>query len=63
MTPTMNVGRLQEGLRSKRFGKSIFFTRRIGSTNEWAKELAKLGAMEGTVAIAVDARMILGKSK
>jgi len=52
MFSTINVSRLQEGLRTKRFGKSIFFAREVGSTNEWAKQLAKLGAEEGTVTIA-----------
>lgn len=44
--------KLQEGLRTKRLGKRIFFTHEIDSTNEWAKRLAKLGAEEGTVAVA-----------
>ena len=43
---------LQEGLRTKRFGRNIFFSREVDSTNEWAKELASLGASEGTVATA-----------
>ncbi len=48
----INVDRLQEGLRTKRLGRNIFFSRSVGSTNEWAKELALLGAAEGTVTIA-----------
>jgi BirA family biotin operon repressor/biotin-[acetyl-CoA-carboxylase] ligase len=48
----INVDRLQEGLQTERFGRSILFRREVGSTNEWAKELAELGAGEGTVAIA-----------
>jgi BirA family biotin operon repressor/biotin-[acetyl-CoA-carboxylase] ligase len=48
----ISVDRLQEGLQTKRFGRSILFRREVGSTNEWAKELAELGAGEGTVAIA-----------
>ena len=48
----MNVNRLQEGLRTKRFGKRIVFLREIGSTNDYAKELANYGADEGTVVIA-----------
>lgn len=48
----INVERLLEGLRTKRFGKCIFFSRQIGSTNDWAKQLASLGASEGTIAIA-----------
>jgi BirA family biotin operon repressor/biotin-[acetyl-CoA-carboxylase] ligase len=46
------VSRLQEGLCTKRFGRSIFFRREVSSTNDWAKELAAFGAAEGTVAIA-----------
>jgi biotin-[acetyl-CoA-carboxylase] ligase BirA-like protein len=48
----MNVDRLQEGLQTKCFGKSIFFSHEVGSTSDWAKELARMGAEEGTVAIA-----------
>jgi len=48
----ISVDKLQEGLLTKRLGKCIFYTREVGSTNEWAKELAKLGAEEGTVAVA-----------
>lgn len=48
----MNVNRLQEGLRTKRFGKRIVFLWKIGSTNDYAKELASYGAEEGTVVIA-----------
>jgi len=46
------VDKLQEGLQTKRFGRSIFFRREVGSANDWAKELARMGAEEGTVAIA-----------
>ena len=46
------MDKLQEGLRTKRFGRNIFFSCEVDSTNEWAKELASLGASEGTVAIA-----------
>lgn len=48
----LNVDKLQEGLRTKRLGRKIFFSHEIGSTNSWAKELALLGAEEGTVAVA-----------
>jgi BirA family biotin operon repressor/biotin-[acetyl-CoA-carboxylase] ligase len=48
----MDVSKLQEGLRTRNFGRSIFFTHCVESTNGWAKELALLGAAEGTVAIA-----------
>jgi BirA family biotin operon repressor/biotin-[acetyl-CoA-carboxylase] ligase len=47
-----NVDRLQEGLHTKRLGWSIFFSRELGSTNEWAKELAAYGTADGTVAVA-----------
>ncbi len=52
MPTKINVDKLSEGLRTKRLGKHIFFTREVDSTNTWAKQLAKLGAEEGTVAIA-----------
>ena len=48
----MNMDRLQEGLRTKRFGKNIIFLREVGSTNDLAKELAGYGAVEGTVVVA-----------
>lgn len=48
----MNVNKLQEGLRTKQFGKRIVFLREVGSTNEYAKELASYGAKEGTVVLA-----------
>jgi len=43
---------LQEGLRTKRFGKNIVFLREVSSTNDLAKELAGYGADEGTVVVA-----------
>lgn len=48
----MNVDKLQQGLRTRGFGRSIFFASSVESTNDWAKELALLEAAEGTVAIA-----------
>jgi len=48
----VNVDRLQEGLRTKRFGRNILFLREVGSTNDLAKELAGYGADEGTVVVA-----------
>jgi len=48
----ISIDKLQEGLQAKRIGRSIFLSREVGSTNDWAKELAELGAEEGTVAIA-----------
>jgi len=52
MPTTIKVDKLQEGLKTKLFGKYIFFSREVDSTNNWAKELAELGALEGTAAIA-----------
>jgi BirA family biotin operon repressor/biotin-[acetyl-CoA-carboxylase] ligase len=46
------MNKLQEGLQTKRLGRNIFFCRKVGSTNDWAKELAAFGAAEGTVALA-----------
>jgi BirA family biotin operon repressor/biotin-[acetyl-CoA-carboxylase] ligase len=48
----ISADRFQEGLRTKRFGKEIFFSHEAGSTNDWAKELALLDAPEGTVTVA-----------
>jgi len=48
----LNVDRLQEGLRTKCFGRNIVFLREVGSTNDFAKELAGYGAVEGTVVVA-----------
>lgn len=45
------MDKLQEGLRTNRLGKRIFYIREVDSTNEWAKKLAKLGAEEGTVVV------------
>lgn len=39
-------------MHTKCLGHNIFFSKVIDSTNDWAKELAKLGAQEGTVVIA-----------
>ena len=48
----MNVSRLQERLRTTNVGRSIIFSRVVASTNDLAKELAALGASEGTVVFA-----------
>jgi len=48
----LDLNRLQTGLQTKVLGRIIFLSKEVGSTNEWAKELARLGASEGTVAIA-----------
>ncbi|MEM3579049.1 MAG: biotin--[acetyl-CoA-carboxylase] ligase [Candidatus Bathyarchaeia archaeon] len=52
MPTTIKVDKVQEKLKTKLFGKYIFFSREVGSTNDWARELAELGAPEGTIAIA-----------
>jgi len=52
MSTKLNVHQLQNGLCTRRFGRSILFSREVDSTNKWAKELATYGADEGTVAIA-----------
>jgi BirA family biotin operon repressor/biotin-[acetyl-CoA-carboxylase] ligase len=48
----LNVDRLQEGLRTEKFGRSIVFLRETNSTNDLAKDLAGYGAAEGTVVVA-----------
>lgn len=52
MSNELTVDRFQEGLQTKWLGRSIFFAHSVVSTNVWASELAKLGATEGTVAVA-----------
>jgi BirA family biotin operon repressor/biotin-[acetyl-CoA-carboxylase] ligase len=52
MPTTIKVDKLQEGLKTKLFGKYIFFSREVDSTNNWAKKLAEVDAPDGTVAIA-----------
>ena len=52
MACKMNLTRLQEGIRTRLMGRTIFYSTEVGSTNEWAKELASQSAPEGTVAIA-----------
>jgi len=52
MPTDIKVEKLQEGLKTRLVGKYIFFAHKVGSTNDWARELAELGAPEGTVAIA-----------
>lgn len=39
-------------MRTALLGRSIFFLRKVTSTNDWARKLASQGAPEGTVAIA-----------
>ena len=48
----INVSKLEEGVATKRLGHTILFSHEVGSTNKWAKDLAKLGASEGTITIA-----------
>jgi BirA family biotin operon repressor/biotin-[acetyl-CoA-carboxylase] ligase len=48
----IDVSKLEEGVATKALGHTILFSHEVGSTNEWAKHLAKLGANEGTVTIA-----------
>jgi BirA family biotin operon repressor/biotin-[acetyl-CoA-carboxylase] ligase len=52
LSTKIKVEKLQEGLKTKLLGRYIFFSHEVGSTNDWAKELAELGASEGTVALA-----------
>jgi len=52
MSAKIRLSQLQDGLRTKRLGRSILFSREIDSTNKSAKELALDGAREGTVVIA-----------
>lgn len=48
----MNVNTLQEGLRTEHVGRSIIVSQAVTSTNDLAKELAALGAKDGTVILA-----------
>jgi BirA family biotin operon repressor/biotin-[acetyl-CoA-carboxylase] ligase len=48
----LSVNLLQDGLCTKRFGRSVLFSREVDSTNDWAKKLATYGAYEGTVVVA-----------
>jgi BirA family biotin operon repressor/biotin-[acetyl-CoA-carboxylase] ligase len=48
----MNVDKIQESLRAKKFGKTIILLRKVDSTNSFTKKLARYGAAEGTVVIA-----------
>jgi biotin-(acetyl-CoA carboxylase) ligase len=52
MSAKLSVNLLQDGLCTKRFGRSVLFSRKIDSTNDLAKKLATYGAYEGTVVIA-----------
>jgi biotin-[acetyl-CoA-carboxylase] ligase BirA-like protein len=48
----IKLGKFQESLRTKRFGKCVFFSDKVNSTSDWAKKLVKMGAEEGTVTAA-----------
>jgi len=48
----INLEKFQESLQTKRFGRRAFFSRKVKSTSDWAKKLAKMGAEEGTVTVA-----------
>jgi len=48
----IDLEKFQESLRTKRFGRRVFFGREVDSTSDWAKKLAKMGAQEGTVTVA-----------
>lgn len=61
MSAKIRVSRLQDGLHTKRLGRSILFSREVDSTNEWAKELATYGAPEGTVVVAETQTMGRGR--
>lgn len=52
MSANIKLEQLQESLRTRRFGKHVFFSREVNSTSDWAKELAKTGAEEGTVTVS-----------
>jgi BirA family biotin operon repressor/biotin-[acetyl-CoA-carboxylase] ligase len=52
MSKRLNPARLQQNLKTKLLGRTIFYSRTVTSTNAWAKKLADQGAPEGTVTIA-----------
>jgi len=52
MSKRLTLSKLPEGSRTRLFGRSIFFSKKVASTNEWAKKLASQGAPEGWVVIA-----------
>jgi BirA family biotin operon repressor/biotin-[acetyl-CoA-carboxylase] ligase len=51
VSANIKLEQLQESLHTRRFGKRVFFSREVNSTSDWAKELAKIGAEEGTVTL------------
>ena len=52
MSSDINLEKFQEILRTRRFGRRVFLSREVNSTSDWAKELAKIGAEEGTITVA-----------
>lgn len=52
MPADINLEKFQESLHAKRLGRRVFFSRKVKSTSDWAKKLAKMGAEEGTVTVA-----------
>jgi len=44
--------KLQKTMQTRFIGRVLFFSRKVSSTNDWAKQLAVQGAPEGTVVIA-----------
>ena len=52
MLADIKLEKFQESLHTERFGRRVFFSGEVKSTNDWAKKLANMGAEEGTVAIA-----------
>ncbi|MGB9671753.1 MAG: biotin--[acetyl-CoA-carboxylase] ligase [Candidatus Bathyarchaeales archaeon] len=59
----MNVDKIQEGLQTKKFGKTIILLRKVDSTNNFAKKLARYGAFEGTVVVAEEQTAGRGRHK
>lgn len=48
----VSITKLQKRMRTQFIGRTIHFSRKVSSTNDWAKQLAAQGAPEGTVVIA-----------
>ncbi|TET65647.1 biotin--[acetyl-CoA-carboxylase] ligase [Candidatus Bathyarchaeota archaeon] len=61
MSAKLKVNKLQNGLGARSFGRTIFYSSNVDSTNKWAKELAMYGACEGTVVIAETQTMGTGR--
>ncbi|NMA94767.1 MAG: hypothetical protein GX974_01850 [Clostridiales bacterium] len=56
---------IKHGLKTKRLGQNIFYLHSVESTNTFAKNLAREGAIEGTTIIAdeqIGGRGRLGRS-